>query len=320
MIWSMREHMETKENQTTQGTSQNSPSKWEWIHKNIIDTLPFFYVTVFFLIHILGLGTFGSKIKSGMTFILNAISPSIAESDVWITGRYYFSFIGLWIVLLIVLAVFEKNHSILACVGPAAKGNNLIQLGIGLLIGFGMNAFCILIAWLNKDISLYFDSFRPISFILVFIMVFIQSSAEELACRGYLYQRLIKCYKKPPVAIIGNSLLFGLMHLMNDGVTIWSILSLVLMGILCSVVVYYRDSLWCAFAIHTAWNFAQNILFGLPNSGNVFPYSVFKLDAGSATDSFAYNVAFGVEGSILCCVVYLIVIAVLYFWYTKHPQ
>ena len=31
------------------------------------------------------------------------------------------------------------------------------------------------------------------------------------------------------------------------------------------------------FAVHTAWNFTQNILFGLPNSGINVPYSVFKL-------------------------------------------
>ena len=259
-------------------------------------------------------------ILNGIYFILNAVSPSIVVSDAWMTGEMYAWFIGIWIVFLIALAVFKKNHSILACVGPAAKGNNLIQLGIGMALGFGMNGFCILIASLNKDISLYFDSFRPISFVIIFILVFIQSSAEELVCRCYLYQKLIKSYKNPLVAIIGNSLFFGLAHLMNPGITIWSFLNIMLVGILFSMVVYYRNSLWCAFAIHAAWNFTQNILFGLPNSGLVVPYSVFKIDAGSATDSFAYNVAFGVEGTILACVVLLIVIVTLYFWYNKHPQ
>ena len=57
-----------------------------------------------------------------------------------------------------------------------------------------------------------------------------------------------------------------------------------------SLMVYYMDSLWCAFAVHTAWNFTQNILFGLPNSGINVPYSVFKLNAATARDSFAYNI------------------------------
>ena len=50
--------------------------------------------------------------------------------------------------------------------------------------------------------------------------------------------------------------------------------------------------------IHTAWNFTQNFLFGLPNSGLVSEASVFGLDAASAQDSLFYNVAFGVEGAI----------------------
>lgn len=310
--------METNENQTTQNTTQNTPPKKKWLKRKLGDTLPVLYVKTFLL---LLLGQYiGYGLLYGISFILNTISPSIVESNAWITGEMYAEFIGIWIVFLIALAVFKKNHSILACVGPAAKGNNLIQLGIGIALGFGMNGFCILIASLNKDISLYFDSFRPISFVLIFIVVFIQSSAEELVCRCYLFQKLIKSYKNPLVAIIGNSLFFALLHLMNPGITIWSFLNIMLVGILFSIVVYYRDSLWCVCAIHAAWNFTQNILFGLPNSGLVVPYSVFKIDAGSATDSFAYNVAFGVEGTILACVVLLIVSVALYFWYNKHPQ
>lgn len=286
--------------------------------RKIGDMLPVLYVKTYLL---LILGEYaGAYLIYGVSYIFSAISPSIPESDAWITGESYAVFIGIWIVFLIVLAVFKKNRSILACVGPAARGNNLIQLGIGIALGFGMNAFCILIASLNKDICLYFDSFKPVSFLILFLMVFIQSSAEELVCRGYLYQKLIKSYKNPLVAIIGNALFFGLLHLLNPGITIWSFINIMLVGILFSIVVYYRNSLWCAFAIHAAWNFTQNILFGLPNSGLVFPYSVFKLDAGNATNSFAYNVEFGVEGTILACVVLLIGTIALYFWYNKHPQ
>ena len=49
--------------------------------------------------------------------------------------------------------------------------------------------------------------------------------------------------------------------------------------------------------IHTGWNFTQNLLFGLPNSGLVSEASVFGLDAASARNSFVYNVDFGVEGA-----------------------
>ena len=50
--------------------------------------------------------------------------------------------------------------------------------------------------------------------------------------------------------------------------------------------------------VHTAWNFTQNFLFGLPNSGLVSEASIWGLDAASARDSLVYNVAFGVEGAV----------------------
>ena len=72
------------------------------------------------------------------------------------------------------------------------------------------------------------------------------------------------------------------------------------------------DSLWCAMAAHTAWNFTQNMILGLPNSGIVSPFSVFKLDAASAVNSYAYNVGFGIEGTVMAIIV-LIVSSVLIF-------
>lgn len=45
------------------------------------------------------------------------------------------------------------------------------------------------------------------------------------------------------------------------------------------------------------------IIFGLSNSGQVFPYSIFKLDASNARDSFFYNVGFGVEGTAFALII-----------------
>ena len=169
-------------------------------------------------------------------------------------------------------------------------------------------------------IVLTYDAIHPLWFVVVFLTVFIQSSAEELLCRGFLYQKLRRSYKNPVVAIVGNALLFALLHLANNGVTVLSVLNIFLVGILFSLMVYYMDSLWCAFAVHTAWNFTQNILFGLPNSGINVPYSVFKLDAATARDSFAYNVGFGIEGTLLADVVLLVACVLLYLWGRKHGK
>lgn len=87
------------------------------------------------------------------------------------------------------------------------------------------------------------------------------------------------------------------MHLFNPGISFLAVVQLILVAVLFSLFVYYYNGLWIAMAFHAAWNFTQSIVFGLPNSGIVSAYSVFKLAAASATNGLFYNVNFGVEGS-----------------------
>ena len=224
----------------------------------------------------------------------------------------YLTFIGIWMVFALYMAAVPKNRPLLSIVTTKVKGNNFLLLMLGLLIGFGTNMVCAIGAMLHKDISIYYDSFPILQLIILFCAVFIQSSAEELVCRGFLYQRLRKGYKHPAVAIIINSAFFAALHLGNDGVGPLAILDIFVTGIFFSMMVYYLDSLWCAMAAHAAWNYTQNIILGLPNSGIVSPFSIYKLDAAAATNSFAYNVDFGLEGTVLAVSVQIIGCVVLY--------
>ena len=250
--------------------------------------------------------------------LVEAPFANLIENDstgYWSTFFMYFGFIGTWIVFMLEFLIVRKDRPILKALWTAPKGNNIKYLGIGFLIGFGLNIICAIVAVLNKDISLHYDSFNFIKLLLLFIAVFIQSSAEEMVCRGFIFQRLRRGYRHPAVAIILNSLLFTSMHLFNPGASVISMTAVLAAGLLFSLMVYYMDSIWCAMAAHTAWNFTQNLILGLPNSGMVSPVSVFKLDAATAKSSFAYSVDFGLEGSITAITVMIItgiVIIVLY--------
>lgn len=246
--------------------------------------------------------------------------PFMVSTDFSKIVTMYLIFIGVWAVAILYIRFTKKNRPILKVIGKSAAGNNWINFLIGIAMGFGLNGICILVAWLHKDIVLYYDSFQPIYFIIIFLAVFVQSSAEEFICRGFLYQRLLRSYKSPVVAIIGNSLLFAILHLFNEGVTALSVLNIFVVGILFSFMVYYMDSIWCAMAVHTAWNFTQNIIFGLPNSGMVSPYSIFRLDAATANNSFAYNVGFGIEGTLIADVVLILGCIGMYLWGRKYGK
>ncbi|MBO6240163.1 MAG: CPBP family intramembrane metalloprotease [Butyrivibrio sp.] len=254
--------------------------------------------------------------------IINATFPKLFNDNVTdyiIFFAMYFSFIGIWVVALLYFLT-PGNRPMFGAIWKKCKGNTLKNLGIGLLIGFGTNAFCILCAVLNKDIFLYYSGENFLAILGIFIAVFIQSSAEELICRGFLYQRLRRGYKNPLVAIIGNSVLFALLHIFNPGVEPIAIVSIVVVGILYSLLVYYFDSIWMPMAIHAGWNFTQSIFFGLPNSGIVSKFSIFKMDAASAKDSFAYSTSFGVEATILAVAVNILCCLIIFYLGRKNNK
>lgn len=258
----------------------------------------------------------GQILGANLVYFAGQMIPSIAATDAWRTSNLYLRFVGIWVVTLLLLALIPYNRPMLKALGKKLKGNTLKMFGVGLAIGLGMNLLCALLAMVNGDIALTFHSFRPVSFLLIFVAVLIQSAAEELLCRVYMYQRLLRFGCKPIVAAVINASFFAIVHLGNPGVTPISVVSLFLSGMLLSAMVVYMDSPWAAMACHAGWNFCQNILLGLPNSGNVVPYSVFKLDAAAATDSFAYSVSFGLEGAMTACIIHVVAIGLIVWWGT----
>ena len=241
----------------------------------------------------------------------DTITPGFSSSAVWQTLFSYVLFVGIWMLALGCLAVSRSGRTIIKSLWSGLKGNTVKMLLVGLAIGLGMNLVCAFIAILNGDIALYYDSFKPGSFVIIFVFVFIQSAAEEFICRGYMYQKFMKRYGKPVVAAVINAAFFTLVHLVNPGVTALAIVNIFIYGLLFSAMVRYFDSIWVAMAAHAAWNFCQNIILGLPNSGIVSPYSVFKLDASTAADSFAYSVSFGIESTITASIMLLAVTALI---------
>ncbi|MBR4456586.1 MAG: CPBP family intramembrane metalloprotease [Solobacterium sp.] len=232
----------------------------------------------------------------------------------------YFSFIGIWIVLFLYLRFTKTNTPILKALTSGPENNTPAMLGIGLLLGFLMNGFGILCAWLHKDIYLSFDSFHIGYLLLFLITIFIQSSAEELIDRGFLYQRIRRGYRGHWFAILLNSFVFMSLHLANPGTTKLALFNIFVVGVFYGTCVRYLDSIWICMGIHTAWNFTQNIIFGLPNSGIVTAYSIFRLDAANARDSLFYSNSFGIEGTIITTLIHVIGIIAIVWWGEKNKR
>ena len=221
----------------------------------------------------------------------------VGDIDILTFLLMYFDFFGIWIIFIVVVLLFKNNRPMWKAFFYNGHGNNIRSILIGFLLGFAMNGFCVLMSWLQGDIKLSFYAFDPKLFFLFLFCVMIQSGAEEIVDRCYLYQKLRRRYRWPVIAVLVNALIFMALHLLNPGVTTLALAQIFLFGVLASLMIYYFDSLWAAIWMHTGWNFTQSIIFGLPNSGIVSKYSVFKLEAASARDGIFYNTGFGVEGS-----------------------
>ena len=225
------------------------------------------------------------------------LAKKLSPAAAFVTENYAPLVLVCIFFVLICLAV-KKNRFILEGVLPTKENRDMHKLGIGLLLGFLTNFFCILCALIHGDIKLYFDfsiSGLPVM-IYAFIAVFFQSTSEELWCRGFLYDR-INVHYPLWVSMLVNGVLFGLLHCFNDGATVLAIADIVVCGISYSLLRWYTGSIWTCFGIHTMWNFTQNFIFGLPNSGLVSEVSIFHLDAATGISNMIYSYEFGVEGA-----------------------
>ena len=217
----------------------------------------------------------------------------------------YFSTFGAILVLIIFMLIYKKDKPLLKKL-KFNPGHFLI----GLVIGGTLNFICAFAAMLNKDLVIVPNKVAIIGLVIAFVLVCMQSTGEELLCRLFVHDK-VKRHSTALVAMIVNSLFFAALHLGNDGITWVSLIDLIVYGMSMTLYVHYLDGFWIASAVHTSWNFMQNFILGLPNSGTPAEYSLFK--AISAKNSFFYDVGFGVEGTVFCTILLTLGIVLIYF-------
>lgn len=255
----------------------------------------------------------GSVLGSFFTGLIAGVC-GVSEEHLWILASYL-PFIGIAALVLLFTRLTRKD--IFALYFGGQKGNNLKMLGLGAVTGFAMNGVCILAAYLHGDVRFEGGNISAWWLIVSFVVVFIQSATEELLVRGYLYQH-IRAGRGVGKAMIASSLLFSLLHATNPGVTVLALVNIAAIALFFTLCVEYLDSLWFAMANHAMWNFTQNFLFGLPNSGLAATTSLLKPKA--ALGSLMYNVDFGVEAAFPAAVVCLAAAGTVYYiWRRRKP-
>lgn len=144
--------------------------------------------------------------------------------------------------------------------------------------------------------------------LLTFILVGV---AEEVMNRGFLMGVLRRCRNLPAIMVV-PSVIFGLIHLRNPGVTFFSVTNIVLVGILFSYMFIKSGSIWMCIGYHITWNIFQGLVYGMPVSGLHVPGMI----TTQYTESNVLNGgAFGIEGGILTTIVTLLTFIGVWYYY-----
>jgi hypothetical protein len=98
------------------------------------------------------------------------------------------------------------------------------------------------------------------------LVIFAAALLEEIVFRGVLFG-IIERHFGMWVALLAPSVLFSVLHLFNDHWAGWlGVVSVVLLGIMWSLVYFLTRNLWAAAANHALWNFTI-FATGLPLTG-----------------------------------------------------
>lgn len=231
---------------------------------------------------------------------------------------------GLWpdlierILLVILLLIgygfmgraFEAQDHPLAAMGLGIRDTSREEFGRGAALGWSMLIASILPMLLTGGLLFSFYTSFHQYLVLVFdlLVLALASLAEEIAFRGYPFQRLIEAIG-PFWATLLLSAVFGLAHMFNPSSTAISIVITMVCGWFLSIAYLRTRALWLPWGWHFAWNTSMALLFGLPISGLTRFSPVVQSDTiGPAWLTGGY---YGPEAGIFTLVVMLIGIPVL---------
>jgi uncharacterized protein len=147
------------------------------------------------------------------------------------------------------------------------------KLLVGIFTGSGLQSLTILVIYFYGGLKII--AINPVSTLIIpFTVAFTVAIIEEILLRGIVF-RITEEKWGSAIALIISGVIFGGVHLINPHVTIVSFLCITVVGVLLAAAYMYYKNLWVPIAIHFAWNFTQNGIFGAITSGNEKTNSLF---------------------------------------------
>ncbi len=259
-------------------------------------------------------------------------APSKPQPIAAITFGELITFSALF-VLSWLMAVIERRsvsafglgggHPVRRCLTGAFWGFLFMSLLIATLHTFHLLAFD---RRLDHGPSIfYWAAVQLFAFLLVGL-------TEEYTMRGYLQftltrgmvslgNRIAPAHARTIafwIAAVITSALFFYLHTRNAGENWLGLLGVFLAGVVLVFALWRTGSLWWGIGFHSAWDWSQSFLYGVPDSGSLMQGRLFATHA-QGNPLFSGGSA-GPEGSLLCTPVLLLILLVLLYTHpSPHP-
>jgi hypothetical protein len=213
-------------------------------------------------------GTVGRVFAFVLLFVVLALAaaPLLGPPLVWLAARtdprlrtdaLPTMFAAIAATVIMVRSVDRRPW---ADVGLARDAIAARRVGAGLLVGAAAIALACAallgIGWLRIAPATPGSSLAAAARVSFFLIP--AALSEELLCRGYLLT-VVRERLGTPGAVVTTSVVFGLLHVFNDGATVESVTLVALAGVFLASVRVAYDSLYAAWAAHTAWNWVMAV-------------------------------------------------------------
>ena len=221
------------------------------------------------------------------------------------------------VVLFLFRIVFRRD--------PSRMGLSFKGLGGDFFAGVVLGTVCISAVALITVVTGYgsmiwvgFTSYNTRHILLDFILHLTVGLSEETLARGYL-MTVSKTTRSRWFIISVSGIIFGLLHIMNSGVTVLSLVNIAIIGVVFAFMFLKRGSIWMPVGFHFIWNFLQGSLYGSAVSGLDVRSLINLTQVGP--DIFTGG-EFGFEGSIFTTIVTVLCLLAIIFIYpkSKYPQ
>ena len=213
-------------------------------------------------IHRFGWGLAHASLFATVTVLLWMMCAWLLASIPLLNDRFTLSILSLLPAVLASTALLLRLPAPrpFAVIGVEASGKGFQQLGLGVVLGGGLVLAIVGIQWAAgwvlveagggpSSAQLTWDP----PFIVGLLGIAMGSAGEELLFRGYGFQQLIRA-TNPWFAVIGASLLFGIVHDSNPDFSPVALLNTVLFGVIFGLALVRHRTLWLPYGMHFGWN------------------------------------------------------------------